>query len=131
MYSAIKLFCQHDSCLTAAGKAAGHRDMDDFIILFEKFLPKFHDIGRRRLGCGNVRILCQSLVEFLLCQRNVFIKEFVIDKKRHREDPDSQTFRLLLSCSDGMIPQLLSVMIAILFITFISPFLLSHFIYQP
>ncbi len=64
--------------------------MHNLIILFQNLIPQLHHRLRRRLGRGNVASVLQPLIEFLLCQINIFKVFFSVNHKRHGEDKDPQ-----------------------------------------
>ena len=78
--------------MTSAAQSAGHWNVHDLIVLFQQLVPAFHDFTRRWLRRGNIRIFSQTLIKFLLRQRNIFQKQLPVNKERHGNHMNSHRF---------------------------------------
>ena len=75
---------------------------------FEKLVPHVGDISRRRLGCRNNRAGSLFLIELLHCDIDSLKICFPV-----YDDGHGKNMNPVSDSSSGMIPQLLSAMIAV------------------
>ena len=86
LHSAVIVIRQRPRSGAGTGQAAGHRDIDDLVILLQQAVPAVQDFTDDRHGCVDLRIPLQMLVKILLREGDVLIVQFVIDIERHRQD---------------------------------------------